>query len=62
MMTVMTMIAMDQPWERGCAKQSAVKGKFDDDHHDHDDHDDHVNLECSDITTHRSDTEMDIGL
>ena len=32
---------LDQPWERGCAKQSAVKGKFDD---DHDDHDDHVNL------------------
>jgi len=59
MMTMMTMmimiaiIAMDQPWERGCAKQSAVKGKFDDDH---------VNLECSDIRTHRSDTEMDIGL
>ena len=37
---------LDQPWERGCAKQSAVKGKYDDDHDDYhndknDDQDDH---------------------
>ena len=41
MYTGMTPRMLDQPWERGCAKHSAVKGQLDDDHDHHDDHDEH---------------------